>query len=470
MDKVTGWLVLAVAVVIALVSARPYAGCWNDGSRLAAVEALVDHHTLAIDHSIFLAVPSDPGAAPYPPEEPALLRTGTLDRLRIDGHWYSDKSPVPALLLAALYRLLQWTTGLTARARPELFCYLMTLASAGVPYAIAVWSVHRLGAPLRLAPGLRLALAVSFGLATVALPYARHANNHILLLGVAAALLPGLAWLAEDARAGRRSWPRLLGLGALAGLGYTVDLGAGPVLLVCTLAVVAYRCRRAGAVAAFLAAALPWLALHHAVNYAVGGTFGPANAVTAYLQWPGSPFTPQTMTGGWKHPSLAHLVIYAAELLLGKQGFLGHNLPLFLAVPALAALAWRRTADLPEVLFACCWCGGTWLAYAVNSVNHSGLCCSVRWFVPLLAPAYYGLALFLRDYPRWRGTFFLLSGWGAGLGVLLWAEGPWMKHMVPGFWALQAAALLSCALGWLLLRRRRGVVATPYPVPAARAA
>jgi hypothetical protein len=469
MEKVTGWLVLAVAAVIALVSARPYAGCWNDGSRLAAVEALVDYHTLAIDRSVFVRVPSEAGAAPYPPEEPALLQTGTLDKLLIDGHWYSDKSPVPALLLAGVYQVLQWTTGLTARGRPDLFCYLMTLASAGLPYAVAVWSVHRLGVPLRLGPGLRLALAASFGLATVAPPYARHVNNHILLLGVAAALLPGLAWLAEDARAGRLSWPRLLGLGTLAGLGYTVDLGAGPVLFVCMLGVVAFRCRRAGAVAAFLTAALPWLALHHAVNYAVGGTFAPANAIAAYLQWPGSPFTPQTMTGRWQHPSVAHLVVYAADLLVGKQGFLGHNLPLFLAVPSLAALAWRRTADLPEVLFACCWCGGTWLAYAVNSVNHSGLCCSVRWFVPLLAPAYYGLALFLRDRPRWRGTFLLLSAWGAGLGVLMWGEGPWMKHMVPGFWALQAAALLSCLLGWRSLAQGRPA-ATPHPARPARAA
>ena len=470
MEKVTGWLVLAVAAVVALVSARPYAGCWNDGSRLATVEALVDQHTLAIDRSIFVRVPAEPGAVPYPPDEPALLQTGALDKLLIAGHWYSDKSPVPALLLAALYQVLQWTTGLTARGRPDLFCYLMTLASAGLPYVVAVWSVYRLGAPLRLSAGLRLALAASFGLATVALPYARHVNNHILLLGVAAALLPELAWLAEDARAGRLSWPRLLGLGTLAGLGYTVDLGAGPVLLVCTLAVVAWRGRRAGAVAAFLAAALPWLALHHAVNYAVGGTLAPANAVAAYLQWPGSPFTPQTMTGGWKHPSVTHLLVYAVDLLLGKQGFLGHNLPLFLAVPALAALAWRRTADLPEVLFAGCWCGGTWLAYAVNSVNHSGLCCSVRWFVPLLAPAYYGLALFLRDHPRWVGTFLLLSGWGAGLGVLLWAEGPWMKHMVPGFWALQAASLLSCLLGRLLLRQGHAAPALPRAASPARAA
>src|SRR5687767_12101081 len=53
------WIgVLLGASLIALVSARPYAGGWNDGSRLATVESLVDRHTLAIDDSMFVNVAS----------------------------------------------------------------------------------------------------------------------------------------------------------------------------------------------------------------------------------------------------------------------------------------------------------------------------------------------------------------------------------------------------------------------------
>ena len=51
-------------------------------------------------------------------------------------------------------------------------------------------------------------------------------------------------WLRKRAaRAGRRSF-RLLLLGTLAGLGYNLDLGIGPVLLACGLLLVVYRCRR----------------------------------------------------------------------------------------------------------------------------------------------------------------------------------------------------------------------------------
>src|SRR5438067_2211566 len=123
-------LVLLVAAVIAVFSARDYVGSWNDGSRLATVECLVDGHTLAIDRSIFVQA--------------------TGDKLFIQGHFYSDKSPVPAVLMAGVYQVLQWSTGLTARARPDRFCYWMTLTSSGLAYVVAVGCVFLLGKPLRL--------------------------------------------------------------------------------------------------------------------------------------------------------------------------------------------------------------------------------------------------------------------------------------------------------------------------------
>jgi hypothetical protein len=120
-----------------LLSAHPFAGSWNDGSRLATVECLVDQHALCIDDSIFVRVPPD--HAPYPAHERGLLRHGTLDKLYINGHYYSDKSPVPALLMAGVYQVWRWAGGPSARQRPEWFCWWMTLASSGVAFVVAVW-------------------------------------------------------------------------------------------------------------------------------------------------------------------------------------------------------------------------------------------------------------------------------------------------------------------------------------------
>src|SRR5205807_2701857 len=83
----------------------------------------------------------------------------------------------------------------------------------------------------------------------------------------------------------------------------------------------------------------------------------PANAVAEYFEWPGCPFNPHNMTGAWNH-SVGHFLTYAAALLAGKRGFLGHNLPLVLAAAGLVVLVRRRTVEWPEVVFGGCWCGG----------------------------------------------------------------------------------------------------------------
>jgi hypothetical protein len=420
-----GGVVLVAAVVIAAASARPCPGSWNDSSRLATVEALVDHHTLAIDDTLF--------------------GRGTADKLSVAGRFYSHRPPVPALLLAGIYQCFQWTTGLTALRRPGAFCYRLTLASSGLAYVVAVCCVYRLGGLLRLSRGVRLLLTASLGLATLALPYASQVNDHVVLLAVAAALTLTLAATAQRERV---TFWSLFGVGTHAGLGYTLDLGSGPVLLLCTLALVLYRGRRRVGVAlpAFLLGALPWLALHHAVNYAVAGTWVPAAAVPQLFRWPGSPFTAADLTGGWKHADLPALLGYAKALLLGPRGFLVHNLPLLLTVPAVPLLLWRRVREWPELLWGTAWAAGTWLLYAACSNNFAGWCCSIRWFVPLLAPGYFTLALLLRERPRFLGDLCVLSGWGVVLAGFAWWHGPWAIPGVPLLWPFRAA--FACWAGY----------------------
>ncbi len=472
-EKRVEGLTVAVAVVLAILVARPFAGSWNDGSRLATVESLVDRHTWIIDDSIFVQVPQSP-PLPYSPRDANLLENGTLDKLFIDGHYYSDKSPVPALLMAGCYQLSQWMTGLTARSYPDRFCRTMTITFSGMAYVVAVWCMYRLARRMKLSFSSRLLLTTSFALATVALPYARQVNNHILLLALTSALVLEVAILHEETKTGHAFWRRFAVLGFLAGLGYTIDLGVGPVILVCTAGLVmSYSFSREPQASArvrlaakrtvvYCMAALPWIALHHALNYAIGGSLKPANANPDYFCWPGSPFAAANLTGSWIHPNLGAFLLYASSMLVGKRGFFGHNLPLFLTIPALFVLIRRHREMRREVLWVLGCCAGTWLLYAATSNNSSGQCCTIRWFVPLLAPAYFLLALLLRSRPEVRLDFLILSGWGTLLVVLM-REGPWMGGMVPFFWPIQAAALASWGLYQYL--RCRALVGTrqhPY--------
>ncbi|HEV3021779.1 MAG TPA: hypothetical protein VGX76_04910 [Pirellulales bacterium] len=461
-DRVAGGVVTLLAAAVALASARPYAGGWNDGSRLATVESLVDRQTLEIDKSIFVRAPGSAPAAPnpYTPGDEALQATGTCDKLLIDKpsigrHYYSDKSPLPAVTLAGWYLVLKRTFDLEAREVPGKFCYWMTIGSSGLGDVAAVWCTYQLGLVVGLRLSTRLVLTASLALATVAPTYARHVNNHAMLLGVVAALVLSLAKMTQETDAMSTPgtpWARLLEAGTLTGLGYAIDLGVGPPLVLATAGLVAWRTRRPTAVAAFLLAAAPWIAGHHWLNYEIGGTFAPANSSPEHFQWPGSPFTPETMTGGWHHSSLWRFLLYAPDLLVGKQGFLPFNLPLFLTVAGFFVLWRRRVAEWPELLFCAALSLGVWLVYAAFSTNHSGVCCSVRWFVPLLAPGYYVLAVLLREEPGCLRDFLVLSGFGFVLSATCWVNGPWYGQVPFGFWAIYPAALV--AWGACELQRR----------------
>lgn len=437
-------VIALVAAAVALAGARNYAGSWNDGSHLAAAESLVDRGTFIIDDSIFVQVPD--AHSPYPPSDAGLARGGTRDRVYINGHFYSDKPPVVSLLLAGLYKALQRGFGLHAAADPQRFCRWLTLGSSGLAYVIAVWCIYGIGNRLRLSRSHRAALAVSFAASTLALAYSRAVNQHELLLAVASMLFLVLSRIASGPSPGRGPW---LAAGALGGLAYALDLGAGPLLWASTLGLVWYRARRVGPVALFVLAAMPSVVLHHRVTWAIGGTLVPLNSVPEFLHWPGSPFDLSNATGILHH-SPGSFIVYAAAMLVGKRGFLLHNLPLLLLVPGIAVV-WRRgTRERPEIAAALCWCAGTWLTYSLLSNNYSGGAVSVRWFVPLLAPAYVMLAVLMRDEPERIAEFALLSIVGGLLAAIAWWRGPWTLRMVPLYWPIVATGLL----GWIGLRRR----------------
>lgn len=441
--------VFGLAAVIAALTCRDYAGSWYDGSRLATVEALVDHGTWAIDDTIF--VPPIPADGPYLTDQ-LLAKTGTLDKLYIRGQYYSDKSPVPAVFMAGAYWTFQQLTGLQAASHPRQFCLAMTLISSGVAYIIAVWCMYLLGRRLRLDLSLRLLLTASFGLATLAPVYMQHSNNHILFLGVASPLMLLVVRLARHQSTGNTTGT-LIALGTLAGIGYTIDLGVGPVLVLSLAGYIIYRCRSMRALIITGLAAFPWFVLHHTLNYHIGGTFKPANANPDHFLWPGSPFDPSNLTGAWMHSSIGRYLVYLLSMLFAREGFILHNLPLILIFTGSVILLHRRVKECPEIIFALAWTIGTVLLYSAASNNYSGLCYSIRWFVPLLAPCFFILAIAIRDIPWMRSMMTVLSLGGAYLTLWMCIRGPWTNRMPPGFWVVQGLTLLIC--GWMLLQMWR---------------
>lgn len=453
----------AVALLLAALGARPYAGGWNDGSRLAAVESLVDRDTLAIDDSVFCRTPPEliaAGHLPYSADKPGLVLGGTQDKLFVRGHFYSHHPAVPGLLLAAVYKPLAWLGAPRPGDRPDVFARVVTVLLGGVGYAVAVGCLAAIGRRVGLPPGVRILWLAAFALATFAPTYTRHANAHAAQLGVVAAMC---LLMLRTATAGRTPWGSLVALGTLAGVGFNLDSGTGPPLVAFAFLAVAWRHRRVGPVAAFTLAVLPWVAAGIGVNYAVSGKVLPMAMYGEFFDWPGSPFSATNLTGYRRHDAVSQ-ALYAGGMLVGKHGFWNHNLPLLLGAAGAWGVLRRSFPGRAELLALLAWCAAGWAAYAVLSNNMGGQCCSVRWFVPFLAPGFWLLAEILRQRPKLVADFAALTGWGVVLAAVMWANGPWIDRMVPGMWFVVGAALLTWGVVAARRWRRPAPVAEAPPV------
>jgi hypothetical protein len=442
------WVLAGLAFALAAAGARDQPGGFNDGSRLATAESLIERGTFAIDDSVFVNPPPDVverGLLPNDPDLVYSLARGTLDKVLIDGHYYSDKPMVPAVLGAGAYRLLM-LAGLPRPAdRPDVFGRVSTILLCGLSYAVAVGCMWVLGRRVGLSPGWRLVWLGSFALATVLPAYTRNVNAGLPQLAAVAGLAVLLARIAAEP--GRVSWATLVGAGCCAGFGYTVDQASGAPLVPIALVVIALRLRRWQPVALYLLGAVPWVVAHHAMNYAVGHVWVPLGMVPEYLDWPGSPFDRTNMTGIGRHTPLG-LAVYTRDLFIGETGFLVCNLPLFLA----AALGWRvlvrPVPDRLELTAMAAWSAAVVAVYAVLSDNFGGWCLTIRWFVPLLVPGFWVLARLLVEFPALKLDFVVLSAWGLVVSVLTWPGGPWLVVAPPRVDLIAWAAVVT----WLAIR------------------
>ncbi len=458
--RASGWLLAACAFVLAAAGARPHAASWNDGSRLASVESLVERGTFCIDDSVFLNPEAARGAPPYAPDDPTLAR-GTLDRLLIDGRWYSDKPPLVSVPLAAAYRGLMMLGAPAPTERPAVFAWAVCVLLSGTGCAVAVGCMWTLGRRAGLTPPWRLAWFAGFALATVLPAYTRSANNHIAQLGAVGAACVLLCRIADRHAEGRDAWGSLLAVGFVAGFAYNLDFGVGPPFVLAVLVAVALRTRDVSAVCACGLGALPLILAGHTLNYAIGGDFvKPLNMHPEYLSWPNSPFA-TTMTGVVRPRPVAQ-GLYALDLLFGMKGFLTHNPPLLLAAAAGALVLRRGARDRVELLALGAWCAAGWALYGVLSKNHGGGCVSVRWFVPFLAPGFWVLAKLLAERPALRFDFAALALCGLALAVGAWAVGPWRSAPLSLYWWTFGGSLVAWAAVRLFALRPKAC--TPAPV------
>lgn len=397
---------LALVVIAVAAYFVPRGISWNADTHIFLTASIVDRGSLTID--------------------PLARFTG--DVAFAHGHYYADKAPGLSFAAVPLYALLKWTvlgghpyTSLFAvpvAQRTDFFVrYLLTIALAAVPTGVLVALLYSFLARFELSSRARAAVALTYGLGTIARPFAGELFSHQLsALLVFSAFI--LLYRARHGEVGERAV-------ALAGLllGYAIITEYPVALIGLALGLYAWTIPERGRRLAVWVAvgAGPCLLLGAIYNTLTFG--GPLSVGYGHLAGP------QTFRVGQAQGifgvTYPHLDALWQTTFGPYRGVFLLCPVLLLAIPGFARL-WRLRAWRAEVV--------TWLAialaYALFTVSYfewdGGFSMGPRQFLPALPfimPAV-AATLLPGGRPLWRRLFAPLAALSVVIVELATATSP----------------------------------------------
>lgn len=346
---------------------------WNDESRMGTIQSLVESHTFIIDHTEFVS---------------------TGDKVFIDGHFYSDKPPLPAMLGAIAYFPL-YHLGLKLHGGNSLSYYLITLLTVGLFWLLGALAFFHSLKFAGLDAERRLLAGVALGLGTIYFCWSTTFNNHEI---AASFLAIGFCFLlkAKHESCGKRD---LTLAGAFLSLAGAADIPTGiffAMFLVDVLRDPSLRRRVLFYVLPLVVTVLPTLA----INYSIHHSIMPLQIYRSYFDYPGSPWMGSDQLSGIVANDLTFSATYAFLTLFGPKGFFIYNPLLFIASWGLINTIRQRSEFFWEAILIA---GGTvilLLYYWVATNNFAGWSYSIRWFVPLLPLLMFFVYPCLKDFGK----------------------------------------------------------------------
>ena len=363
----------------------------DETARLATVQAVVEHGTLALDDTL-----------KHPPGQ-------TIRGL--DGRRYSDQPPVMSVLLSGSYWMMH-QRGLTMDENPILVPYLLTIIAVTLPVAGVAGLVYRMGRLFELKRPIRAALGAAVVLGSGLISYGVVLNAHapaaVLLMCTAACYVH----LAISKKPVSSIW--LMVAGFCAALAVTLEPSAAAFALLFAAVPVAMRWRpamRVGGVFLYCIGMTVPLALHAVLTLPITGDALPgmfhaelaengnvladgtpravAPAPTESTDLPSQPADEEaaTATGQvawWRRAWRDALGVLGA--LLGTHGLFSHFPVLLFGLAGVGAIMHRHWPTATKVMAAATVAGGSLVVvtFATATPAHTGSMFAARWFIVFL--------------------------------------------------------------------------------------
>lgn len=391
------------------ISTKRSVSSWNDASRMATIQSLVEQQTLIIDDTAFV--------------------DKTSDTYVFRGHTYSSKPPALAIIGALVYAPM-YLAGITFDRDPTLPYFLITLLTIGTISALGLVFFWKMQVD-EFRVDVEWAKITTFvaGTGTLVLPYSTVFNSHAV--GGALVLIGFYYAFKGSIRSETR---HAIFSGLLLALAGSVDTTC---LIFLPFALLIFLRRSLRDALRFAAACTPIVVFYFGANLILSGSLLPPTLNAPLRSLPGSAFSGENLSGLTSHATLADGLVYAFHMLIGNRGLFSHTPILLFAIPGVV-LAYRlRRSQLPYsdtllLVLACCLFIGLAI---LRTNNYGGDSFGVRWFATIMLILFLPIA-FLSEEMGSRG---------------------WLRSL---FWVVSALSIAIALVG-----SYRPFLPSPNPVP-----
>lgn len=395
---------MLILIILAVVSICPRVNSWNDASRMATIQSLVEKHSFIIDESVFV---------------------NTGDKVFVNGHFYSDKLAVASVLGAIVYLPL-YHLGIKLDYGWNLAYYLITLLTVKIFWILGLMAFYCALGLSDINDRHRLWLTIALSIASLYFTWSATFNNHLI---AASCLIIGFYFLlkAKQSNFIRRY---LFYAGSFLSLAGSVDVPTAVFYVGFSFYISTIPSLRREILFYFLPILFTACFVIF-INYYISGSVIPVNLNKSYFEYQGSPWIESefplagtTINKGW------FLLYYSFNALLGTRGFLLYNPILFIALPFLVREIKYKRAFMREALVVGIGSLIITLYYFLFSQNYGGWSYSFRWFVPMLPLLFFFMYSFFGFLNfKLRKVFivlFCISMIISGIGLI----NPWSKQSI----------------------------------------